>query len=33
MRRQRNARVIATLGPASSTVEIIEALYLAGADV
>ena len=33
MRRQRNARVIATLGPGSSTVEIIEALYLAGADV
>jgi len=33
MRRQRNARVIATLGPASSTVETILALHEAGADV
>ena len=33
MRRQRNARVIATLGPASSSAEMIQALYEAGADV
>ncbi|MFZ9122058.1 MAG: pyruvate kinase, partial [Burkholderiaceae bacterium] len=33
MRRQRNARVIATLGPASSTVDTILALHEAGADV
>ncbi|ARJ65734.1 pyruvate kinase [Magnetospirillum sp. ME-1] len=33
MRRARNAKIIATLGPASSTSEAIEALFLAGADV
>ncbi len=33
MRRQRNAKIIATLGPASSTKEKIKELYLAGADV
>jgi pyruvate kinase len=32
MRRQRSTRVIATLGPASSTREVITKLYLAGAD-
>ncbi len=33
MRRQRKAKIIATLGPASSTYEKIKALFLAGADV
>lgn len=33
MRRNRNAKIIATLGPASSTPEAIESLFVAGADV
>lgn len=33
MRRQRNAKIIATLGPASSSPEMIEALFEAGVDV
>ena len=33
MRRQRNAKIIATLGPTSSNPEIIEALFKAGADL
>ncbi|MDQ9172431.1 pyruvate kinase [Oxalobacteraceae bacterium R-40] len=33
MRRQRNAKIIATLGPASSSKEAIQALFEAGADV
>lgn len=33
MRRLRNAKIVATLGPASSTPEIIDALFEAGADV
>lgn len=33
MRRTRNAKIIATLGPASSTPEAIEGLFIAGADV
>ncbi len=33
MRRLRNAKIVATLGPASSTPDIIEALFEAGADV
>lgn len=33
MRRNRNAKIIATLGPASSTPEALEALFLAGADM
>src|SRR5438445_6977427 len=33
MRRQRNAKIIATLGPASSDRETILALFEAGADV
>jgi pyruvate kinase len=33
MRRHRRTKMIATLGPASSTAEIIERLYRAGADV
>lgn len=33
MRRQRKAKVVATLGPASSTRETIQALFEAGADV
>jgi pyruvate kinase len=33
MRRNRNAKIIATLGPASSTPEAIRALFLAGADL
>jgi pyruvate kinase len=32
MRRQRNARILATLGPASSTEEMIRKLHEAGAD-
>lgn len=33
MRRARKAKIIATLGPATSSAEIIESLFLAGADV
>ena len=33
MRRSRSIRIIATLGPASRTPELIQALYMAGADV
>ena len=33
MRRQRKAKIVATLGPASSTKEVILALFEAGADV
>lgn len=33
MRRQRNAKIIATLGPASSSADTIQALFEAGADV
>jgi pyruvate kinase len=32
MRRRRNAKILATLGPSSSTAERIEALFRAGAD-
>ena len=33
MRRNRNTKIIATLGPASSSVEMIQKLFMAGADV
>jgi pyruvate kinase len=33
MRRQRNAKIVATLGPASSSAEVIRSLFEAGADV
>lgn len=33
MRRHRSAKIIATLGPASSSASLIEALFLAGVDV
>jgi pyruvate kinase len=33
MRRQRNAKIIATLGPSSSSPETIQRLFMAGADV
>ena len=33
MRRHRRAKIIATLGPASSSEDVIHALFLAGADV
>ena len=33
MRRNRNAKIVATLGPASSSTELIRALFDAGADV
>ena len=33
MKRSRSGKIVATLGPASSTMEQIEALFLAGADV
>ncbi len=33
MRRQRHAKIVATLGPASSSLEMIRALFEAGADV
>ena len=33
MRRLRNAKIIATLGPASSSPEMIQKLFMAGADV
>ena len=32
-RRQRNVKIVATLGPASDTLEMIRALFVAGADV
>src|SRR4051795_22774 len=33
MRRHRNAKIVATLGPASSSPEVIRGLFMAGADV
>ena len=33
MRRHRNVKIVATLGPASDDYETIKALHLAGADV
>src|SRR6266566_4644048 len=33
MRRRRSAKIVATLGPASSTPELIRALFDAGVDV
>src|SRR5215469_5851308 len=33
MRRHRSAKIVATLGPSSSTPEMIEALFQAGTDV
>ena len=33
MRRLRNVKIVATLGPSSETMEVIEALHKAGADV
>ena len=33
MRRLRNVKIVATLGPASSTYDTIKALHEAGADV
>jgi pyruvate kinase len=33
MRRHRNAKIIATLGPASSSPDIVRGLFDAGADV
>src|SRR5215208_1572763 len=33
MRRHRNAKIVATLGPSSSSLEMIRALFEAGADV
>ena len=33
MRRQRNVKIVATLGPASNSYEVIRALFEAGADV
>ncbi|MEE4188940.1 MAG: pyruvate kinase, partial [Roseobacter sp.] len=33
MRRHRNVKIVATLGPASSDYEMIRALFEAGADV
>ena len=33
MRRQRSAKIVATLGPASASPEMIDALFRAGADV
>jgi len=33
MRRQRNVKIVATLGPATNDYEMIKALHLAGADV
>lgn len=32
MHRSRKAKIVATLGPATSTLEIIEGLFRAGAD-
>ena len=33
MRRTRNAKIVATLGPASSDAEVVRSLFLAGVDV
>ena len=33
MRRTRNAKIVATLGPASSAKETVRQLFLAGVDV
>src|SRR5574340_173420 len=33
MRRTRNAKIVATLGPASSDPQVIERLFVAGVDV
>ena len=33
MRRTRNAKIVATLGPSSSNPEVVRQLFLAGADV
>ena len=33
MRRQNHTKIVATLGPASSTPEVIEALFRAGVDM
>ncbi len=33
MRRQRKAKIVATLGPASTDIEVIRQLFEAGADV
>ena len=33
MRRQRHAKIVATLGPASASTEMIRSLFLAGVDV
>ena len=33
MRRNRNAKIVATLGPSSSSEEMIRALFVAGVDV
>ena len=33
MHRDRNAKIVTTLGPASSSPEVIRALFEAGADV
>jgi pyruvate kinase len=33
MRRRRNAKIVATIGPASSSPEMLRALFVAGADV
>ena len=33
VRRRRRTKIIATLGPASSTAEVLTRLFLAGADV
>jgi len=33
MRRHRRAKIVATLGPASSSPDMIDALFKAGADV
>jgi len=33
MRRQRSAKIVATLGPASSSTETIAALFRAGVDL
>src|SRR5918992_2393846 len=33
LRRQRNVKIVATLGPASDTYDVIRSLFVAGADV